>query len=81
MKRVEEYFILRDGSSTVKLLKLDCHSIRGGKAVLRFPGVLEEYEIASIHTHKGEFKDVVEYELGKCLRCLKLEDSVRRCAV
>ena len=81
MKRTEEYLVLRDDSSTVKLLKLDCHSVRNGRAVLRFPGTIEEYEIASVHTHRGEFKDVIEYELGRCVRCIKLEDLVRRCEV
>ena len=71
--RVEEYLVLRDGSSTIKLLKLDHHSVYNGKAVLRFPGIMEEYEIASVHTYKGKFKDVIEYELGRCIRCLKLE--------
>lgn len=77
MRLREEYFVLRDNSSVIKLLKLDCHSVYNGKAVLRFPGTIEEYEIASVHTHKGEFKDIVEYELGRCIRCLKFEDAVR----
>ena len=74
MKKVEEYLVLKDSSSTVKLLrKLDCHSIRNGRAILRFPGAIEEYEITNIHIHKGKFRDIVEYELGRCIRCLKLE--------
>jgi len=80
MKRVEEYLILKDGSSTVKLLKLDCHSVYNGKAVLRFPGTIEIYEVVSIRTHKGQHKDVIEYELGKCLRCLKLEENLEEVA-
>ncbi len=38
MRLKEEYLVLRDNSSVIKLLKLDCHSIYNGKAVLRFPG-------------------------------------------
>jgi len=75
MRKVEEYLVLRDSSSTVRLLKLDCHSVYNGKAVLRFPGTIEIYEIVSIRTHKGQHKDVIEYELGRCIRCLKLENK------
>ena len=75
MRKVEEYLVLKDASSTVKLLKLDCHSVYNGKAVLRFPGVMEIYEVASIRTHKGKYKDVIEYELGRCIRCLKFESK------
>ncbi len=81
MRIKEEYLVLRDNSSTLRLLKLDCHSIRNGRAILRFPGTIEEYEIASVHTHRGEFKDVIEYELGRCIRCIKLEDAIRRVEV
>ena len=81
MRLKEEYLVLRDGASTLRLLKLDCHSIRKGRAILRFSGIIEEYEIASVHTHRGEFKDVIEYELGRCIRCIKLGDAVRRVEV
>ncbi len=83
MRKVEEYIVLRDGSSTLRLAKLDCHSIlrKRGIVILRHSGAVETYELASIHTHKGETKDVIEYELGKCLRCIKLEDSTRRVAI
>ncbi len=75
MKRVEEYFILRDDSSTIRIAKLDCHSIRNGKAILRHSGVLEEYEIVAIYTYKGIDKDIIEYELGACLRCIVLKET------
>lgn len=71
--RVEEYIVLRDDSSTLRLAKLDCHSVYNGKAILRFPGTVEEYEVASIHTYQGKHKLIVEYELGRCVKCIKLE--------
>ena len=73
--RVEEYFVLKDGSSTLRLAKLDSHSVLKSRrwAVLRHWGVIEIYEIDTIRTIKGETKTIVEYELGRCIRCIKCD--------
>lgn len=79
--RKEEYLVFRDRSSTLKLAKLDCHSVYNGKAILRFPGTIEIYEVTGIHTFRSETKLTVEYELGRCINCIKLEDLQKAVAV
>ncbi|WP_457601087.1 hypothetical protein [Hydrogenivirga sp.] len=44
-----------------------------GRVVLRYPGVIEIYRLKGIRTTKEGERTFIDYVLGECLQCLKLD--------